>query len=478
MPTDTSRDSTGNYVTIPHGVVDDIDAGYVGGVNLLSDQYQMIHSLITGLSGIPVPEGEETPANLFEVLEQLRTYIDKELFEFELPEEWQTIFESVVIDPLTTITEEERVTVPPFESTAEWPTEDVPKPQELKPIPDVDLSYTDPVLPDEVDPDLVWAENPYISPYWDIIFSKVYDVLENGATGLDEEAEQAIYDRAIARQQEAHADAYQQAIDAASTDGFDFAGGAQAAILLETASRLAQEETNLNNDIIVKQADLAYQAQMFFTDKAVALEQMLRQFHNDQMNRALSAKQAIAQFVLQKWSEKMKGYAIQWDGIKTMLMAKVEELNVIARQNEVIAKRFEIELAGHTAEVDLTAKKISAEVEAYKGTMMGIQAQVDEKKAWWSALTDEQKNQVERSALLLQEALGKIKSLLDGNMSLLSFREKILETMAQIMAQVLASALQSINTSITHGTSKSEGRTESYGHSDGLDESHTYTTSA
>ncbi len=99
-----------------------------------------------------------------------------------------------------------------------------------------------------------------------------------------------------------------------------------------------------------------------------------------------------------------------------------------------------------------------------------MQAQV----AWFAALSENQKTKIENTRLELERAVQTVRVMLDSNISANSLREKILDTMGGISSQVLASALNAVNTSIGHSTSASEQRSENWGHSDSLRESHSF----
>ncbi len=461
MTTHTGR---GTYVDVhsqetehPTG----IDAGYVGGRNLILEKWDQTFDLISGLKD--------------QVLEALETLDD--LTVLELPEGWEDILHNVVIDDLSPIVDEEgRPTPPTLELPDDWPSaEDIPILGTLKEVPNVDLSFTEPTVPDAPDPTVNYLYTPFVSDIYSSVFDKIYDVLTNGTSGLDEDAEQAIYDRAIARQRTAHAREYKTAIDASGSDGFNLAGGAQAAVLLTVSSNLTQEETNLNNDIIVKQAELAFQAMQFFTEKGLALDEMMRKFHIDKERLSLEAQLEIARFVLQKYSEEIRVYIAQWEGIKIELEAKAQLIDVVLKQNQLTLEVFKGEMTAYTAEIDLIARKIDAIVAGNKAEVDLFAAITAERAAWWRALTEEQRNLIEQNRLEMELAIAEVKALLDGTVSLNTLKEKITESTANITAQVLASALAAVQTSLTHGTSKSEQISENWGHGDQLTETHSFT---
>ena len=443
---------------------DDIDAGYVGGQNLMLQKYEDVRDLVTRMSG--------------DITDQLETL--EELYASAiLPDGWQDRLRNVVIGPVTQISRGALPTRPTLNLPDDWPdADDAPILGFLKPVPDVDLSYTEPTLPDQVDPDLNYVPEVYSSAILSPLFDKIYDVLVNGGTGLDSDVEDDIWTRASERQRRERAISYQKMMDATSADGFDFAAGAQAAILLAVDGEWAQQQTNLNGEIAIKQAELAYQATKDFALMGMDLEKIFRQFYSDTENRSLESKKVIAQFVLEKYQVKVTAYKTQWDGIKIGIEAKMAAVDVIVKQNDAMVRKFEGEMSAYQALIDLMAKKISALVEGYKGEVTGYAAAVYAEEKWWTALTEEQRTMLEADKLEMQKEVEEIKALVEATVALNGMKERISEAIANITAQVLASALTAIHTSLSHATSKSESLQEGWSHSDSLSESHSFDETA
>jgi len=451
----------GEYVDVYEGRVDEMAAGWMDGRNVWLEKFDHTMGLV-----------EELRGDLTEALNELET-----LTNVDLPDGWEDILRNVVIDEVEGISRDGLPSAPTIELPDDWPT-DIPILGVLKEVPTIDTNFTAPTVPPDPDPTLNWTASSYVSPIWDALFDKVYDGIVNGGTGLADDVEDAIFERARERQRIINAREYSRAMDAASSDGFDFAGGAQASIIGASVAELAQQDENLNRDVMIKQAELAQVNTHFMLDKGLALEQLLRQFYSDNENRSLDAQKAIADFVLRKYSEKIKAYIAQWEGVKLELEAKMATVDVALKQNEMTLRVFEGEMTGHTAEVDLIAKKIDAIVNGYRGEVEGFKAIIDREAAWWRALTEEQRAKIEKNRLDLDQAIAEIRALVDSTVALNGLREKVAEAVANVTAQVLASALAAIHASISHGTSSSSSRQEGWSHSDQLSESHSFEETA
>lgn len=448
----------GTYVDVYEGNVDEMAAGWMAGRNVWLEKFDSTMELVEQL--------KDDVQDAITTLEETASSAD-------LPTGWQDILRNVIIGEVESITKDGLIPAPTLSLPDDWP-ENIPIMGVLREVPNVDLTYTEPDEPDEPDPTLNYTPSAYISNMWDSLFNAVYNGIENGGTGLAEDVEAALFERARQRQRVITAREWQRANDSGASGGWNFANGAQAALLLSSSAELAQQETNINAEVMIKQAELAQVNTHFMVDKGLAIEQLLRQFYLDNERRTLEAQKAVAEFVLTKYSEKIKAYIAKWEGVKISLEAKVQTVDVVLKQNEMILRKYEGEMTGYAAEIDLIAKKIDAVVNGFRGEIDGFKAVIDREAAWWRALTDEQKAKLEKGRLEVEKAATEIRALVEGTVSLNGLRERVLEAVANITAQVLASALAAVHASISHGTSSSSSRTEGWSHSDTITESHSF----
>jgi hypothetical protein len=371
----------GTYVDNTEDHVDEMAAGWMAGRNVWLEKFDSTMELVNQL--------KDDVQTAITTLEETASSAD-------LPTGWQDILRNVVIGEVTAISRDGLPATPTLSLPDDWP-ENIPILAALKEVPNVDLTYTEPIEPDEPDPTLNYTPGTYISNMWEALFDAVYSGIVNGGTGLAEAVEAAIFERARQRQRATNAREYARMMDGVSSSGFNFAGGAQAGVLLSSSNELAQQEENINAEVMIKQAELAQVNTHFMLDKGLAIEQLLRQFFLDNENRTLEAQKAIAEFVLTKYSEKIKAYIAKWEGVKISLEAKVQTVDVVLKQNEMIIRKYEGEMTGYAAEIDLIAKKIDAVVNGYRGEIDGFKAVIDREAAWWRALTDEQKSRLEKS---------------------------------------------------------------------------------
>lgn len=449
---------SGDYVQVGEGNVTYSGAGMVGGENLLSDKYDETMGM-----------ANEYDSKVQEYLDELAATLDL----VTLPDGWEDLISDVELDPIPELDPTTAPDVGNLDLNDDW-SDNFPLAPLLKATPEVDLSYTEPTEPLDVDPTISYIESPYHSYLFDILFEKLYEGIRDGGTGLGAEVEQAIFDRARERQRISNEREYQRALDASSASGFDFAGGAQAALLAEMGKEILQQDSNINNDILIEQARLAQNNTQFMISQGATVESMLRDFHNNSENRAFEVQRATAQFILQKFSEKWRGYIAQWEGIKTELEAKRETMNVIIRENELKIQAYLGELDGIKSKNEAVKSENDGKVEAFRGEVEAFRAQVEERDSIRREFTEYQKLKIEQVRLELDKAVQELRITLDSQVSVNSLRERIIEAMSNISANVLASALNAVNASISHSTSSGKSLSEAWSHSDSIAEGHSY----
>ena len=232
-----------------------------------------------------------------------------------------------------------------------------------------------------------WSENPYNSPVWVDLLAKVRDGLINGGTGLGEEVENDIWDRARNRQARENDKLYRQVRDAYSI-GYCLPPGSLAAAEMEIASETAMNNTNLNSDIAVKQAELAKEHSQFITSTGVDLEKVLRGFHDAQAGRSMEAAKTVVSSSIDILNAVIAGHNLKIEQYKAeasiyearvkaaltdieIYKANVEAVKVSSEMQKNLVAIYEKQIAAVETHVKLySAKmesaKIRAEIEQLK----------------------------------------------------------------------------------------------------------------
>jgi hypothetical protein len=224
---------------------------------------------------------------------------------------------------------------------------------------------------------LGWGESLYDSNLKTRLGDWLYDQIVNGGTGLDENTEQAIYDRAKSRMEEEEQSLLDSINDGGASKGFPLPTGAYASSILETENKILRTRTDINNDILVNQSKLAQQNTHFVIEKTVQLESVLIEHHDRMQNRSLEAAKFVVTTAAQSYELKVEAYKAKLQGYA--VLAQVYQTRI---QGEVAkAEFYRSQIEGVKASVDAQR----ALIDAYRAQVSGIAALVDVYKAQMEA---------------------------------------------------------------------------------------------
>lgn len=216
------------------------------------------------------------------------------------------------------------VDLPTFEG--EKPTDDLTPPGEL----------------------FVYNEDQYSSQLKDEVYNKLVSDIQNGGTGLGEEAEEAIWQRGRDRLDVELERSFEEIDKGWAARGFMFPPGALLAARQRATEDINARKTDLNSDITVKQAELAWQQTQEIVKNGLAMEQMLINYTNAVADRAFQVARATAEFGLALYDAKVKKF-----------QAKLEQYRVDA---EVFRAKLEAALA---------------DLQVYRDKLQGAQIEAD-----------------------------------------------------------------------------------------------------
>jgi len=238
------------------------------------------------------------------------------------------------------------------------------------------------------EPMFVWHEAEYNSAIRQQIATKLLSDLISGGSGLDADTEQAIYDRATARQELEHNQMYDEANNYFASRGWRLPPGVLAGRLLESAYRINQIREDLNNDILIQQSKLAQENTHFIIDRAIQNEKNLMDYTNVYQQRAFEAAKYVVESALIIFQIKVDAYKAQLEIYK--VQAQVFEARI--RAEVAKAELYKAQIEGIKVSVDAQrlyidaykaqVESILAYIEIYKSEMEGarIRAEVDKIK--------------------------------------------------------------------------------------------------
>ena len=250
----------------------------------------------------------------------------------------------------------------------------------------------------DMPPNFNYSESNYGSDIWADLLSKVLNDIRNGGTGLGALIEEELYDRALRKQETENERLYNEVENYFEARGFSLPPGAMAGRLAEAAREISRNNTTINAEIMINQAELAQTNTHFMIEQGVKLEGMLRDFFNQQANRAFEAAKIIATTGIEIFNAKVnkfnarvlayqaegaifesrvKAALIQAEIYKTQIdacgvMSEVQKNLVVIYSEKIKALDTIIKLYA----TEMEAARIKAEVEKIKLTMFELQVKI------------------------------------------------------------------------------------------------------
>lgn len=386
---------------------------------------------------------------------------------------------SPVITPETVDTSltlvESGLSVPTFNhsSLQTAPSETYTEPT-LVTVPTVDVDFTGIALPDDISVGMSWAEATLPDEVYTALRTQILADLVDGSTGITDTVEDAIYTRARNRQQAENLVLYNRANNTIYNLHHALPTGAGAALLVDFGIAQVRQEAETEAAIIEGQAKLAQENRRAAIQGALNLEQLIRQSRDGESTRALESAKALAQLIVQEYSEKIKAFQAVWDGKKAEVEAKVANVQAAIQTNTGLIDIFKAlydSLKTRVEAVSTYNKSLTdvfvAEVEGFSGAEKAI---ADRNNSSLKLL--EQK--IADADMDLRGQIAEANALVQAYTAETSIKERISSDRAQIAAQVAASLLSAVSASASLGYTGHESASKSFSVSVDGNESHHY----
>ena len=252
----------------------------------------------------------------------------------------------------------------------------IPAPMDITDITDIvlptmtDISLDDvfegirPVWVDFVPiPLFSFSEPLYESDLSDALCDWLLDKVANGGTGLSQEVEDSIFARGKARQQTENERAVTEANTYFASRGWNLPQGMLMAKLDMINREIERANSLLNNEIIIKQAELAQENTKFAIQMAAGFEGTLRQSFSQATQRLLDSAKAAVDAGVATANAHIMSYNAQVEAYKTDAVVFGE----VIKGKLAKLDKFRIEMEG--AKLSLEARQICSEI--YKNAFTG-----------------------------------------------------------------------------------------------------------
>ena len=339
-------------------------------------------------------------------------------------------------------------------------------------IPTIDVDFSSVVEPEDLSLTMSWAETTLPEELFLALKAKLLSDMANGATGINAEVEAAIYSRARNRQQIDRLTEWNRINDTAGAMQFAYPSGVLLAVLAGFSSGANRQDADIENTIIVAQADLAQKNTKSAIDQALSLETLLRQTRNEESNRALDEVKHLATLSVQDFANRVQRFIGVWEGRKTMVQAMVERLRGALETNKGSIDVFRSQYEALKTRIDAVTAYNKGQVDVFVGTVQGfgeVERAVSSRNESRVNLLAEQ---IKNADMALRSQIAEAEAMINAYTAEQSIRERITSGVSNIAAQVSASLLSAVHTSLGANYSASESANKSFSVSVGVSESH------
>lgn len=208
-----------------------------------------------------------------------------------------------------------------------------------------------------------YNEAAYNSDIWAELLSKVLDDIRNGGTGLGALIEDELYDRAKAKNEAENERLYEEILDYFEARGFSLPQGAQAGRLAEAGREIVRNNAEIISKIMISQSELAQKNTHFMVDKGVQLEGIMRDFFNQQANRAFEAAKAVVQVGVElynaqvnQFNARVSAYQAQGAVFESRVKAALSQAQIYKTQIDACSVMSDVQ----KTLVDIYSAKIGA----------------------------------------------------------------------------------------------------------------------
>ncbi len=170
----------------------------------------------------------------------------------------------------------------------------------------------------------------------------------------------------------------------------------------------------------------------------------------------------------------VQSFVAEVEGAKALVGLSTARADHAIKSNTLKVEKYRAELTGYLAGIDATSKQIGAEVEGFKAEVAAYSAETDAEGSYYSAKAKEMDALINNSRLTLEKAVAEIDASIKGYLGLKELELESSKGVTQVTAQLASAALNAVNASASIGYSSSENRDESWRHSDGITESHSF----
>ena len=365
------------------------------------------------------------------------------------------------------------LTIPSFDDESlQAPPTVAPSGPDLGTAPTINTDYSSIVAPSDPALVMTWAEANLPATLYTALAAAITTSLTTGDTGINATVEEAIYTRARNRQQVDRLAAYNQINNTALEMQFAYPSGALLSALADFGIGANRQDAEIENTIIVTQAERAQANLQFSLNAAVSLETLIRQTRTDESGRALEYAKSLAAETRELFATKVQKYLAQWEGAKLIVQAESESLKGYLDHMNALVNRFKAEHEAFKYQSDAVASNNKSLVDVFTGRIQGYAEGERAVATGNEVLVRHLAEKIKNAENILRAAVAQAEQTVAGYTAENSIKERFSNDIAQIAANVCASMLSAVHAGASISYSGSESSSQSISIGAHVSESH------
>lgn len=348
---------------------------------------------------------------------------------------------------------------------------DFPSPNSSVPalasLPTIDTGGLTPAAPPTSDTITIeWVDEVYSSSVFTELAAKLLQYSQEGSTGLNADVEQALIDRAQARQDIIDEKLERETLDFFASRGFDLPTGAEDGAIAYLAAERARNRTDLNEKVLIEQAELAQKNSQFVLSSMKELESVLLDYATKQNDRGADLAKARATVAVSLFSERVKAYLAEEQAKLENIKAQIEYLRGVVESNRGLVEVFKAENEAYKTIVDGKAAKNTAIAEVFKAEMAGFEAETRALVGAGQIQVSAKEVEVKAAEANLKAEMAELEAKIKAYEAEAGLNASISKDLANIGMQCVASAWGGVSVSAGMSYGFSRGASESYAHNE------------
>lgn len=216
--------------------------------------------------------------------------------------------------------------------------------------------------------EFVWAEEAYQSDLLDEVKAKLLSDLTDGSYGIETTDEVRIWSRARDRLAQESAEQFDKTIREHAALGWPKPSGALAKDIERIRQSVYNKNSELNNEVAVKRAELFNETRKFTIEQVRQLENMLLQYHGSVQERALNAAKVTVEMSLALFDASVKKYNYDLEVYKVEASVFEAKIRAMLARAEI----FRAQISAVEAQVGVQRNQ----VEVYRAQLAGVESVV------------------------------------------------------------------------------------------------------